>query len=91
MCLPRALVSDEKQPAMFHRVAKIESLAWSRKPPSARAVRLIYSPRTPAARADASSRAAANASRRFERPDASNAFAEFPSHEPRSASASRRL
>ena len=51
MCLPRALVSDHTQPAMFHRVAKIESLAWSRKPPSARAVRLIYSPRTPAARA----------------------------------------
>ena len=58
--------------------------AWYAAAPSAPA-------RTPAARADASSRAAANASRRFERPDASNAFAEFPSHEPRSASASRRL
>ena len=49
MCLPRALVSDRTVPAMFHRVSPIESLAWSRKPPSARAVRVIYSPRTPAA------------------------------------------
>ena len=51
MCLPRLLVRDHEQPAVFHRVAPLESLAWSRKPPSARAARLIFSPRTPAARA----------------------------------------
>ena len=51
MCLPRMLVSDHDVPAVFHRVAPLESLAWSRKPPSARAARLIFSPRTPAARA----------------------------------------
>ena len=37
MCLPRMLVSDHDVPAVFHRVAPLESLAWSRKPPSARA------------------------------------------------------
>ena len=51
MCLPRLLVRDYAQPAVFHRVAPLESLTWSRRPPSARAARLIFSPRTPAARA----------------------------------------
>ena len=51
MCLPRLLVSDSNSPAIFHRVAPIESLAWSRKPPTSRAVRVIYSPNTPTIRA----------------------------------------